>query len=63
MKKHFEFIGSPIEPYVQKSKEKEATDPECEEDEKKEEGKDGDEPKIEKLTERRRWRRRTRPGR
>ena len=45
VKKHSEFIGFPIELYVEKSKEKEVTDSEDEgEEEKKEEG---DEPKIE----------------
>merc|ERR1712186_324397 len=46
VKKHSEFIGFPIELYVEKSKEKEVTDSEDEEEEKKEEGKEGDEPKI-----------------
>merc|ERR1719353_2431836 len=49
VKKHSEFIGFPIELYVEKSKEKEVTDSEDEEEEKKEEGKDGDEPKIEEV--------------
>merc|ERR1711918_33978 len=48
VKKHSEFIGFPIELYVEKSKEKEVTDSEDEEEEKKEEGKDGDEPKSER---------------
>merc|ERR1712019_187896 len=47
VKKHSEFIGFPIELYVEKSKEKEVTDSEDEEEPKKEEGKDNDEPKIE----------------
>merc|ERR1740123_2107496 len=47
---HSEFIGFPIELYVEKSKEKEVTDSEDEEDEKKEE-KEGDEPKIEEVDE------------
>merc|ERR1712072_1350655 len=51
VKKHSEFIGFPIELYVEKSKEKEVTDSEEEEEEKKEEGKDGDEPKIEEVDE------------
>merc|ERR1712056_39912 len=47
-----EFIGFPIELYVEKSKEKEVTDSEEEEDEKKpEEDKDDDEPKIEEVDE------------
>merc|ERR1712149_31684 len=50
VKKHSEFIGFPIELYVEKSKEKEVTDSE-EEEEKKEEGKEGDEPKIEEVDE------------
>merc|ERR1711945_44690 len=52
VKKHSEFIGFPIELYVEKSKEKEVTDSEDDEDEKKEdEAKDGDEPKIEEVDE------------
>merc|ERR1739847_52127 len=52
VKKHSEFIGFPIELYVEKSKEKEVTDSEAEEEEaKKEEGADGDEPKIEEVDE------------
>merc|ERR1712149_88527 len=50
VKKHSEFIGFPIELYVEKSKEKEVTDSEDEEEEKKEEG-EGDEPKIEEVDE------------
>merc|ERR1719443_1140056 len=50
VKKHSEFIGFPIELYVEKSKEKEVTDSEDEE-EKKEEGNEGDEPKIEEVDE------------
>merc|ERR1711903_219502 len=46
-----EFIGFPIELYVEKSKEKEVTDSEEEEEEKKDEEKDGDEPKIEEVDE------------
>merc|ERR1712071_576877 len=49
VKKHSEFIGFPIELYVEKSKEKEVTDSEDEDEEKKEEEKDGDEPKIEEV--------------
>merc|ERR1712216_479724 len=44
VKKHSEFIGFPIELYVEKSKEKEVTDSEDEEEE-------GDEPKIEEVDE------------
>merc|ERR1712178_407060 len=51
VKKHSEFIGFPIELYVEKSKEKEVTDSEDEDEEKKEEEKDGDEPKIEEVDE------------
>merc|ERR1712070_804572 len=51
VKKHSEFIGFPIELYVEKSKEKEVTDSEDEEEEKKEEDKDADEPKIEEVDE------------
>merc|ERR1712194_847814 len=51
VKKHSEFIGFPIELYVEKSKEKEVTDSEDEEDEKKDEEKDGDEPQIEEVDE------------
>merc|ERR1712138_81854 len=53
VKKHSEFIGFPIELYVEKSKEKEVTDSEDDEEEKKDddEGKDGDEPKIEEVDE------------
>merc|ERR1712060_611425 len=52
VKKHSEFIGFPLELYVEKSKEKEVTDSEDEEEEKKdEEGKEGDEPKIEEVDE------------
>merc|ERR1711957_35109 len=51
MGKHSEFIGFPIELYVEKSKEKEVTDSEDDEDEKKEEDKEGDEPKIEEVDE------------
>merc|ERR1712228_712486 len=52
VKKHSEFIGFPIELYVEKSKEKEVTDSEEEEEEgKKDEGKEGDEPQIEEVDE------------
>merc|ERR1712128_256205 len=51
VKKHSEFIGFPIELYVEKSKEKEVTDSEEEEEEKKDEDKEGDEPKIEEVDE------------
>ncbi|CAE8733002.1 unnamed protein product [Polarella glacialis] len=47
VKKHSEFIGFPIELYVEKSKEKEVTDSEDEE-EKKEEEKEGEKEKEEK---------------
>merc|ERR1711966_514165 len=40
VKKHSEFIGFPIELYVEKSKEKEVTDSEEEEEEKKDEEKE-----------------------
>merc|ERR1712117_494993 len=48
-----EFIGFPIELYVEKSKEKEVTDSDEDEEEKKEDDKeaDGDEPKIEEVDE------------
>merc|ERR1711957_1022264 len=51
VKKHSEFIGFPIELYVEKSKEKEVTDSEDEEEERKDEEKEGDEPKIEEVDE------------
>merc|ERR1719311_1953640 len=51
VKKHSEFIGFPIELYVEKSKEKEVTDSEDEGEEKREEEKDTDEPKIEEVDE------------
>jgi len=51
VKKHSEFIGFPIELYVEKSNEKEVTDSEEDEEAKKEEGEDGDEPKIEEVDE------------
>merc|ERR1712060_586883 len=51
VKKHSEFIGFPIELYVEKSNEKEVTDSDEEEEEKKEEEKEGDEPKIEEVDE------------
>merc|ERR1712113_1130160 len=50
VKKHSEFIGFPIELYVEKSKEKEVTDSEDDEEEKPED-KEGDEPKIEEVDE------------
>merc|ERR1711981_1099603 len=43
VKKHSEFIGFPIELYVEKSNEKEVTDSEDEAEKKDEEGEDGDE--------------------
>merc|ERR1712151_513254 len=51
VKKHSEFIGFPIELYVEKSNEKEVTDSEEEEEKKDDEGKEGDEPKIEEVDE------------
>merc|ERR1711972_1015784 len=53
VKKHSEFIGFPIELYIEKSKEKEVTDSEDEEEEKKDEEKKGedDEPKVEEVDE------------
>merc|ERR1712141_305234 len=51
VKKHSEFIGFPIELYVEKSKEKEVTDSEEDEAEKKDDEKEGDEPKIEEVDE------------
>merc|ERR1712141_836474 len=51
VKKHSEFIGFPIELYVEKSKEKEVTDSEEDEAEKQNEDKEGDEPKIEEVDE------------
>jgi len=54
VKKHSEFIGFPIELYVEKSQEKEVTDSEDEEEEKKDEEKkegEDDEPKIEEVDE------------
>merc|ERR1712166_1129941 len=55
VKKHSEFIGFPIELYVEKSKEKEVTDSESDDDKdkdkEKKEGEDGDEPKIEEVDE------------
>jgi molecular chaperone HtpG len=53
VKKHSEFIGFPIELYVEKTNEKDVTDSEGEEEEKKEDEKkeEGDEPKIEEVDE------------
>merc|ERR1712036_199659 len=53
VKKHSEFIGFPIELYVEKSEEKEVTDSEDEEEEEKkdEDKKDDDEPKVEEVDE------------
>ncbi|CAG9326310.1 unnamed protein product [Blepharisma stoltei] len=48
IKKHSQFIGFPIELYVEKTKEKEVSESEDEEEEKKEEG---EKPKIEEVTE------------
>merc|ERR1711881_518116 len=51
VKKHSEFIGFPIELYVEKSKEKEVTDSDEEEEEKKEEEKEGKKKKTKKVKE------------
>jgi len=51
VKKHSEFIGFPIELYVEKSSEKEVTDSDAEEEKKDEEKKERDEPKIEEVDE------------
>merc|ERR1711988_1136054 len=52
VKKHSEFIGFPIELYVEKSNEKEVTDSEEDEEKKDDkEGEEGDEPKIEEVDE------------
>merc|ERR1712242_81426 len=51
VKKHSEFIGFPIELYVEKSKEKEVTDSDEDEADKPAEGKDNDEPTIEEVDE------------
>eukprot|EP00358_Blepharisma_japonicum_P000043 CAMPEP_0202954162 /NCGR_PEP_ID=MMETSP1395-20130829/50593_1 /ASSEMBLY_ACC=CAM_ASM_000871 /TAXON_ID=5961 /ORGANISM="Blepharisma japonicum, Strain Stock R1072" /LENGTH=736 /DNA_ID=CAMNT_0049669537 /DNA_START=9 /DNA_END=2220 /DNA_ORIENTATION=- len=48
IKKHSQFIGFPIELYVEKTKEKEVSESEDEEEDKKEEG---EKPKIEEVTE------------
>merc|ERR1712054_396875 len=51
VKKHSEFIGFPIELYVEKSNEKEVTDSEEDEEKKDDkEGEEGDEPKTEEVT-------------
>jgi len=53
IKKHSEFIGFPIELYIEKSTEDEVTDSEAEDEEKKDEEKkdEGDDPKIEEVDE------------
>merc|ERR1712225_46964 len=51
VKKHSEFIGFPIELYVEKSKEKEVTDSEEEEEEAEKKPEAEDEPKIEEVDE------------
>ncbi len=51
VKKHSEFIGFPIELYVEKSKDKEVTESDDEDDKKDEADKKDDEPKIEEETE------------
>merc|ERR1719446_343644 len=51
VKKHSEFIGFPIELYVEKSNEKEVTDSEDEDEKKDDKGEEGDEPKIEEVDE------------
>merc|ERR1711892_1358014 len=51
VKKHSEFIGFPIELYVEKSKEKEVTDSEEEEEEKKDEEKEAKKKKTKKVKE------------
>merc|ERR1712048_159997 len=51
VKKHSEFIGFPIELYVEKSKEKEVTDSEDEEEEKKEDDKEAKKKKTKKVKE------------
>merc|ERR1712062_381596 len=53
VKKHSEFIGFPIELYVEKSQEKDVTDSEDEDEAPKKEGEDneGDAPKIEEVDE------------
>jgi len=51
VKKHSEFIGFPIELYVEKSKDKEVTESDDEDDKKEDADKKDDEPKIEEETE------------
>merc|ERR1711957_853952 len=51
VKKHSEFIGFPIELYVEKSKEKEVTDSESDDDKKKEEDKEEKKKKTKKVKE------------
>merc|ERR1712037_604850 len=51
IKKHSEFIGFPIELYIEKSEEKEVTDSEEEEEPEKKEGEEDEEPKVEEVDE------------
>merc|ERR1712070_607723 len=51
VKKHSEFIGFPIELYVEKSKEKEVTDSDEEEEAEKKDDAEDDAPKIEEVDE------------